>query len=368
MIKFLDIQKINHTYQSEIKEALNRVADSGWYIQGEEVATFEQAYAEYIGTRHCIGCGTGLDALSLILNAAIEIGALSKGDEILVSANTFIATILAITENGLHPVFIDAKPENGQLNENLLEQAITNKTRALILVHLYGQCAYSEQIQNICERHDLLLIEDNAQAHGCHFKTHRTGSLGYAAAHSFYPGKNLGALGDGGAITTDNNLLAQTIRQIANYGQSKKYFCDFQGRNSRLDEIQAAVLSVKLKYLDKDNNARRQIANYYRQNINNPLIKIPLAPAHQHEHVYHLFPILCKDRTTLQKYLQQNGIETGIHYPIPPHKQACYTHFKNTPLPVTESFHEEELSLPISPILSIEEAGRIVEILNRFQN
>lgn len=367
MIKFLDIQKITALQQSEINAALTRVAESGWYIQGKELATFESEYAGYIGTKHCVGCGTGLDAISLILRASIELGTLSEGDEILVPANTFIATILAITENRLKPVFIDANEENWQIDDLLLEQHITPRSRALLLVHLYGQCAYTEHIRTICERHNLLLIEDNAQAHGCQFAQQKTGSLGYAAAHSFYPGKNLGALGDGGAITTNNDALANTIRSIANYGQSEKYVCTYQGVNSRLDEIQAAVLSVKLKQLDNFNNARRTIAEYYREHIKNQHILIPAAPAEPCNHVYHLFPVRCKYRSQLQAYLKECGIETGIHYPIPPHRQHCYSAYHHISLPVTEQIHDEELSLPISPVLTIEEARRVVEAVNSFK-
>lgn len=367
MIKFLDIQKITALQQSEINAALTRVAESGWYIQGKELATFESEYAGYIGTKHCVGCGTGLDAISLILRASIELGTLSEGDEILVPANTFIATILAITVNRLKPVFIDANEENWQIDDQLLEQHITPRSRALLLVHLYGQCAYTEHIRTLCERHNLLLIEDNAQAHGCQFAQQKTGSLGYAAAHSFYPGKNLGALGDGGAITTNNDTLANTIRSIANYGQSEKYVCTYQGVNSRLDEIQAAVLSVKLKQLDNFNNARRTIAEYYREHIKNLHILIPTAPAEPCNHVYHLFPVRCKYRSQLQAHLKECGIETGIHYPIPPHLQHCYSTYHHISLPVTEQIHDEELSLPISPVLTIEEARRVVEAVNSFK-
>lgn len=366
MIKFLDIQKITAAYQDEISQALFQTAESGWYIHGKALKNFEQRYAQFIGTKHCVGCGNGLDALSLILRGAIELGLLKKGDEILVSANTFIATILAITENGLHPIFIDAKGSDGQLDESLLEGAYTPKTRALMLVHLYGQCAYNEKIGEFCKQHNLLLIEDNAQAHGCYFNQQRTGSLGYAAAHSFYPGKNLGALGDGGAVTTNNEELAQTIRALGNYGQSEKYICTHCGKNSRLDEMQAAVLNVKLKYLDKSNQARREIADFYYKNICNPLINLPQRQQQEGGHVYHLFPIRCKHRDLLKQYLWESQIETGIHYPIPPHKQQCYPNFSHLQLPVTEQIHNEELSLPISPVMTIAEAEKVVAALNSF--
>ena len=368
MVKFLDIKKVTASYQSQIHEALLSVADEGWYVQGKALAAFEKSYAQYIGTTHCVGCGNGLDAISLVLKAYIEMGRIKPGDDILVSANTFIATILAITENGLNPVFVDAKDCDGQMDEALLEGLLTSKTSALLLVHLYGACAYNERIAHFCKVNHLLLIEDNAQAHGCMYQQQRTGSLGDAAAHSFYPGKNLGALGDGGAVTTNDSLLAQTIRELSNYGQSEKYKHDRCGCNSRLDEIQAAVLSVKLKHLDEANAHRRLIANYYRTQISNPLVSLPKVSCDENAHVYHLFPIRCDKRDELQSYLKQHGVETGIHYPVPPHKQNCYNSlYGHLCLPVTERIHAEELSLPISPVMTLDEAKQVVDAVNAFR-
>ena len=365
MIKFLDLQAVNDAYRDEIHEALLRVADSGWYLLGHETQEFETAYANYIGTRHCVGCANGLDAITLMLQALIRLGKLQKGDAVLVPANTFIATIHGITANGLRPIFVDAREDNGQLDEAQLKALFTPQCRALLLVHLYGQCALTEGITAFCETHDLILLEDNAQAHGCRYKGKRTGSLGLAAAHSFYPGKNLGAMGDGGAVTTDDAELAALIRQLGNYGYSRKYVCDEMGRNSRLDELQAALLRVKLRHLDEAIAARQRIAAYYRQHIQNPHILLP-KKAEPEGHVYHLFPIRCKQRDALQDYLSERGIETLIHYPIPPHQQECYQAFQLLNLPVTERIHDEELSLPISPVMPLADAETVVKALNEF--
>ena len=365
MIKFLDLQAITAKYQDEIHNALKRTVDSGWYLLGKETELFEKAYAEYIGVQHCVGCANGLDAIHLMFKALIQLGRLHKGDEILVSANTFIATIHGITENGLRPIFVDARDDNGQLDEALLSRLITNKTRAVFIVHLYGQCALTQGIEEFCKTNNLLLLEDNAQAHGCRYGMKRTGSLGFAAAHSFYPGKNLGALGDGGAVTTNDAELAATIRQLGNYGYSRKYVCDSMGRNSRLDELQAAVLRVKLAHLDDDIAARQAVARYYYEHIANPLIQLPTV-GEQGTHVYHLFPIRCKQRDKLQKYLAEKGIETLIHYPIPPHKQLCYNEYQHLTLPITELISNEELSLPISQVMTISDAENVVTALNEF--
>ena len=365
MIKFLDLQAITAKYQNEIHDALKRTVDSGWYLLGKETELFEKAYAEYVGVNHCVGCANGLDAIHLMFKALIQLGRLHKGDEILVSANTFIATIHGITENGLRPIFVDARDDNGQLNETLLSSLITHKTRALFIVHLYGQCALTQGIEEFCKTNNLLLLEDNAQAHGCRYGMKRTGSLGFAAAHSFYPGKNLGALGDGGAVTTNDAELASTIRQLGNYGYSRKYVCDSMGRNSRLDELQAAVLHVKLTHLDNDIAARQAIASYYNEHIENPLIQLPTVGEND-THVYHLFPIRCKQRDKLQKYLAEKGIETLIHYPIPPHKQLCYKEYQHLTLPITELISNEELSLPISQVMTISDAENVVTALNEF--
>lgn len=365
MIKFLDLEKVNSKYSFEIKEAITRVVDSGWYLLGNEVKNFEQEYCGFIGTDHCIGVANGLDALRLILKAYIEMGEMQEGDEIIVPANTYIASILAITDNRLKPVFIEPKIENYQIDESKIEASITPKTKAIMIVHLYGQCAYTEKIEELCGKFGLKLIEDNAQAQGCFYNGRRTGSLGDAAGHSFYPGKNLGALGDAGAVTTNNLKLAETIRSLANYGSRKKYVFEYQGLNSRLDEIQAAVLRVKLKNLDADNNYRKQIAKYYIDNINNPLITLPDVKNWE-SHVFHIFTIRCKYRDELQKYLESHGIQTLIHYPIPPHKQECYREWNNISFPITETIHEQELSLPISPVISKEEYSAVVRIINTF--
>ena len=365
MIKFLDLQKITEKYANEIHEAVNRVVDSGWYLQGEENKHFEQHYAEYIGTKCCVGCANGLDALIWIFRAYIELGVMKTGDEVIVPANTYIATILAITENGLKPVLVEPKFDTLEIDDDKIEEVITPRTKAICIVHLYGRCAYTEKIGELCKKYNLKLVEDNAQAHGCRFGEQRTGSLGDAAGHSFYPGKNLGAFGDGGAVTTDDEKLANTIRALANYGSTRKYVFKYTGRNSRLDEIQAAVLDVKLKHLDEANAHRQMIANYYYDHIQNPLIKLPkrLPDANN---VYHLFPILCEKRDDLQKYLSENGVQTLIHYPIPPHQQECYQEWNKLSLPITELMHQQELSLPISPVLPMRDAEIVVKLLNAY--
>ena len=379
MIKFLDLQKITEKYSNEIHDAVKRVVDSGWYLQGEENNRFEQHYAEYIGTKYCVGCANGLDALIWIFRAYIELGVMKPGDEVIVPANTYIATILAITENGLKPVLVEPKFDTLEIDDDRIEEVITPRTKAICIVHLYGRCAYTEKIGELCKKYNLKLIEDNAQAHGCRcyapidngqltmdnsqFK--RTGALGDAAGHSFYPGKNLGAFGDGGAVTTDDEELANTIRALANYGSTRKYVFKYSGRNSRLDEIQAAILDVKLKHLDEANAHRQMIANYYYDHIKNPLIKLPkrLPDANN---VYHLFPILCEQRDELQKFLTEKGIQTLIHYPIPPHQQECYKEWNHMSLPITERIHQQELSLPISPVMDEKEASFVSVIINHF--
>lgn len=366
-IKFLDLQVVNNQYADELKEAAGQVISSGWYLLGEATSRFEQEYADYIGTRYCIGVANGLDALTLIYRAYIELGIMQPGDEVIVPANTFIASILAITENGLKPVLVEPRWDTMELDDALIEQAITPRTKSLMLVHLYGRCAYTEHIGEICQKYQLKLVEDNAQAHGCCYGQQRTGSLGDASGHSFYPGKNLGALGDGGAVTTNNPELADAIRALANYGSSQKYVFRYKGRNSRLDELQAAFLSVKLRHLDDDNRRRQQIANYYYDHINNPLVTLPqrLPDA---QNVYHLFPVLCPQRDQLQQHLTDSGIQTLIHYPIPPHQQECYQELGLLSLPVTERIHQQELSLPISPVLTDEKARMVVEAVNAFKS
>lgn len=367
MIPFLSLKDVTALYEAEINEAVARVVHSGWYLQGPENEAFEKNYSQFIGTKYTIGCANGLDALIWIFRAYIEMGVMKPGDEVIVPANTYIATILAITENGLVPVLVEPDINTLQIDDSLIEEAITPRTRAITIVHLYGRLAWTEKIAHLCKKHNLKLIEDNAQAHGCQTPDGRvTGSLGDAAGHSFYPGKNLGALGDGGAVTTNDSELARVVRTLANYGSSRKYVFDYTGRNSRLDEIQAAVLNVKLRHLADANNARRAIADRYIKGIKNPLIAMPVTlPAEQN--VFHLFPVLCERRDELQAYLQENGVQTIIHYPIPPHKQVCYKEWNGMSLPVTEAIHARELSLPIGPAISIEDADRVVEIINNFK-
>ena len=414
MIKFLDLQAINAAHGAEIEEAILRATRSGWYLRGEETRRFEEAYAKYIGCRHAICCGNGLDALRLIFRAYIEMGLLHEGDEIIVPANTYIASILAVTDNHLKPIFVEPDIDTLQIDGTLIEQHITPRTRAIMIVHLYGRCAYTEQIGDICNRHNLLLIEDNAQAHGCmsklkmeneklkmegydhsdgnfrhqvhleedfqfsnevrwpkgkeifNFQFKHTGSLGHAAGHSFYPGKNLGALGDAGCVTTDNDELAAVVRALGNYGSEEKYVFRYSGYNSRIDEIQAAVLAAKLPHLNDDNRHRATIAELYYKGIDNPLIRLPRHVAPEHN-AYHLFPIFCEERDRLQQHLKERGIETLIHYPIPPHLQECYQEYAHLSLPITEQIHQTELSLPISPILKESEAKDIIEAINTFR-
>ena len=371
-IPFLSLKDVTALHGKEINEAVSRVVNGGWYLQGKENEQFEKHYSEFVGTNYTIGCANGLDALIWIFRAYIEMGVMQPGDEVIVPANTYIATILAITENGLKPILCEPKINTLEINDNLIEDLITPKTKAITIVHLYGRIAYTEKIGCLCKKYDLKLIEDNAQAHGCKYTDGRmTGSLGDAAGHSFYPGKNLGALGDGGAVTTNDHELAATVRALANYGSQKKYVFKYVGRNSRLDEIQAAVLDIKLKYLIEDNAHRKAMAKIYYEGINNPLITLP-DRLDDEQNVYHIFPVLCKRRDQLQSFLKENGVSTLIHYPIPPYKQECY--FKevwNTPqmsLPITEMLHDMELSLPIGPTISEEEVNYIVSVVNQFKN
>ena len=365
MIKFLDLQKVTQKYAEEIHEVVNRVVDSGWYLQGKENEKFEADYSAYIGTKYTVGCANGLDALIWIFRAYVEMGVMKPGDEVIVPANTYIASILAISENGLKPVLVEPSIETYQIDDSKIEAAITERTRGILIVHLYGQCAYTDKIGELCNKYNLKLVEDNAQAHGCKFKGHRTGSLGDAAGHSFYPGKNLGAFGDAGAVTTNDEELAKVVRAVANYGSQRTYVFKYIGRNSRLDEIQAAVLDVKLKYLDQDIAIRKQIAKYYIDNITNPAIITPIVKDWD-AHVFHIFTIRCKQRDELQKYLADNGVQTIIHYPIPPHKQECYKEWNNLSFPITEQIHNEELSLPMSPVMTEKEVKKVVDLLNKW--
>jgi len=365
MIEFLDLQKITEKYSEEINKAVKKVVDSGWYLQGDENKLFEENYSTYIGTKHAIGVANGLDALFLILRAYMELGIMKEDDEVIVPANTFIASILAITQNGLKPVLVEPDIKTYQIDDSKIEAAITEKTKAIMIVHLYGQCAYTEKIGQLCKKYDLKLIEDNAQAHGCLYNGKRTGSLSDAAGHSFYPGKNLGAFGDAGAVTTSDDELAEVVRSLANYGSTRKYVFKYVGRNSRLDEIQAAVLNVKLAHLDEDNTLRKQVARQYIENIHQPEIILPKI-TNWDSNVFHIFPIRCTRRNELQEYLAKAGVQTLIHYPIPPHKQECYKEWNNLSFPITEKIHKEELSLPISPVMEKSEIDRVVELINLF--
>ena len=382
MTPFLSLKDVTALHGAEINEAVSRVVNGGWYLQGNENERFEENFAKYIGSKYCIGCANGLDALIWIFRAYIELGVLQPGDEVIVPANTYIATILAITENGLKPILVEPKLNTLEIDDDRIEEVITPKTKAICIVHLYGRNAYTEKIGSLCKKYNLKLIEDNAQAHGCQTTVssskfqvpssnsafQRTGGIGDAAGHSFYPGKNLGALGDGGAVTTNDEELTKAIRALANYGSQKKYVFKYTGRNSRLDEIQAAVLDVKLKYLDQDNQHRKDMARYYYENINNPLITLPdLLPNEQN--VYHLFPILVGEgkRNALHDYLEEKGIGTVIHYPIPPHKQECYKKWNHISLPITEKIAEEELSIPIGPTISLKETEIVIKLINDFE-
>ena len=364
MIDYLSLKDITDLHGDEIANAVERVVRSGWYLQGQETKRFEADYAQFIGSEHCVTCGNGLDALSLILRAYMDSGRLKTGDEVIVPANTYIATILAITENKLTPILVEPDINTLQLNDRLIEAAITSKTRAIMLVHLYGRCAYTPLIGELCQFHNLLLIEDNAQAHGCFWGKKRTGSLGNAAAHSFYPGKNLGALGDAGAVTTDDEELAQTIRSIANYGSARKYEFQFKGINSRMDEIQAAVLNVKLNYLEEENRRRKTIATVYHETIKHPQVR--LTDDRERDNVYHIFPVFCPSRDRLQQYLKDKGIGTMIHYPIPPHRQQAYQEWNGLHYPVTEALHRQELSLPCNPAMTDEDCRKVVDCINEF--
>ncbi|MCH5224723.1 MAG: DegT/DnrJ/EryC1/StrS family aminotransferase [Muribaculaceae bacterium] len=370
MVKFLDLLKINELHDLEIECVISDVLDSGWYLQGQKTGEFEEAYADFIGTKHAIGCGNGLDALTLILMAYIEMGVMAPGDEIIVPANTYIASILAISRAGLKPVLVEPDPNTLQIDENRIEEKISSKTKGIMIVHLYGQNSYTDKIGEICSKNGLKLIEDNAQAHGAvltagKMKGRKTGSLGDAAGHSFYPGKNLGALGDAGAVTTNDDELARTVRALGNYGSHKKYVFDMRGLNSRIDEMQAAVLKAKLPYLDGENERRREVAKMYMKGIKNPLITLPGVSLGV-DNVFHIFPIFLKKRDEMQAYLKEKGIQTLIHYPIPPHLQKCYSEWNALTLPVTEKIHRQELSLPISPVISDEDVIEVINAVNSF--
>lgn len=365
MIPFLDLKAINKQYEEDLKKVINGVIESGWYLKGKEVEAFEEEFSKYVGVKKTIGVASGLDALRIILRAYLEMKVIEEGDEVIVPANTYIATILAITDNNLKPVLVEPDIHTYNIDPDLIEANITKRTKAILIVHLYGQNAYTEKISRLCKKYDLKLIEDAAQAHGAYFKDKRIGSLGDAAGFSFYPGKNLGALGDAGAICTNDEEMAKVCRALGNYGSLKKYYNNYQGYNSRMDEIQAAVLRVKLRNLDRDNERRRQVASYYMAKIKNPLIILPEV-ARPQEHVWHLFVVRTEHRERFKKYLYKAGIETLIHYPIPPHKQNAYAKWNHLSLPLTEKIHSEVLSLPISPFMRRDEIESVISAFNKF--
>ena len=366
MVKFFDLQKITMMHGDEYKEAVNRVIESGWFLQGNETKQFEADYAKYIGTDHCVTVANGLDALYLLMRGYKDMGIMQDGDEIIVPANTYIATIIAITRNNLVPVLVEPSWEHLEIDIDQIEQYISPKTKGVIIVHLYGRLAYNDKLGKICKKHGLKLMEDCAQSHGCAWKGIKTGALGDVAAHSFYPCKNLGALGDAGAVTTNDKELASVIRALANYGSQQKYVFKYVGINSRMAETDAAVLDVKLKYLDEDNHTRQELAAFYYENIKNPLITLPKRIANENN-VYHQFPIFCEMRDELQEFLKDKDIQTLIHYPIPPHKQDCYKRWNNRSYPITEKIHAQELSIPMNQVLKESEAKLIVDSLNSFR-
>lgn len=365
MIAFLDLQAINARQEADLLEACRRVIRSGWYIGGNECQIFENRFAEFCGVSHCVGVANGLDALILTLRAWKQLGKLAAGDEVIVPANTYIASILAITENDLVPILVEPDEASFNISADNIAAAISTRTRAILPVHLYGRIADMPAIMALAERHGLLVLEDAAQAHGAAIGERKAGSFGHAAGFSFYPGKNLGALGDAGAIVTSDETLADTIRALANYGSRIKYHNVFQGVNSRLDTVQAALLSVKLAHLEVDNARRRAIALRYIQEIQNPAILMP-HPGEGREHAWHLFVVRCIERERLRKYLQEHSIQTLIHYPVPPHRQSAYLKFSNLSLPITERIHDTVLSLPISPVLEDEAVDRIIKVINDF--
>jgi len=366
MIPFLDLKAINAQYRDELVDACTRVIDSGWYIGGRELEQFQQQFANYCGTKYAIGVANGLDALILTLRAWKELGKLKEGDEVIVPSNTYIASILAISANNLTPVLVEPFVDSFNIDPKKIETAITSKTKVILPVHLYGQLADMPAIMAIAKRHELLVLEDSAQAHGASLDGKKTGSWGDASGFSFYPGKNFGALGDAGAITTNDEELANTLRALRNYGSHEKYKNLFQGVNSRLDEIQAAMLNVKLNHLDNEIAHRRKVANEYLKGINNKVIILP-TKEHDSAHVWHVFVIRCERRDELQKYLAENGVQTLIHYPVPPHQQPAYKEWNELSYPIAEEIHAEVLSLPIGPTMTMEDVNTVIQICNEFQ-
>lgn len=371
MIPFLDLKSVNAQYRQDLIAAASRVIDSGWYIHGEELKAFETEFAAYCGTRHCVGVANGLDALTLVLRAWKELGKLKEGDEVIVPANTYIASILAITENRLKPILVEPNERSYNLCPLKTAAAITHNTKAILAVHLYGQLAPMPELMALADQHGLLVLEDSAQAHGASIKGKRSGSWGHASAFSFYPGKNLGALGDAGAVTTSDDELADTVRALGNYGSYKKYENRYQGVNSRLDEIQAAMLRVKLKHLDAETQRRREIAQAYARGIRNPALSQPVpssSPAKSLEnHVFHLYVVRTQKRAELQAFLANEGIQTLVHYPIPPHHQQAYAEWKDDTYPLTEAIHQQVLSLPISSVMTEEQVDAVISACNRFE-
>ena len=361
MIKFLDLEKINNRFRTEIDARIKTILDKGWYLLGEEHEKFTKNFAKYCGTKYCLGVANGLDALNLIIKGY----GFSEGDEIIVPANTYIATILAITQNNCTPILVEPDINTYNINPDLIEEKITDKTKAIMVVHLYGQAVEMEKIWQIAKKYNLKVIEDSAQAHGAMYKNRKTGNLGDASAFSFYPGKNLGAMGNGGCITTNDEELYNKVKAIANYGSDRKYHHIYKGVNSRLDEIQAAVLDVKLKYLDEDNNKRKEIAKYYTENIKNSKIILPKT-YDKDSHVYHVFAVRTENRDDFQKYLTENDIQTIIHYPTPPHKQEAYKEWNNLSLPITEEIHKTIISIPMSPVLTKEEVDKVIDVINKY--
>lgn len=361
MIKFLDLEKINNRFRDEINSRIAKILDKGWYLQGEENEIFTKNFAKYCATKHCIGVANGLDALNLIIKAM----GFGIGDEIIVPSNTYIASILAITQNGCTPVLVEPDINTYNINPNLIEEKITSKTKAIMVVHLYGQAVQMEKIWQLAKKYNLKVIEDSAQAHGANYNNLKTGNLSDASGFSFYPGKNLGCLGDGGAVTTNDDELAKKIKALANYGSDRKYHNLYKGVNSRLDEIQAAILDIKLKYLDNDNNKRREISKYYRENIKNPKIILPKT-YNENSHVWHVFAVRTQKRDEFQQYLSDNQIQTIIHYPTPPHKQPAYSEWNDLSYPISEEIHNTIISLPISPVMTNSEIERIVEVVNEY--
>jgi dTDP-4-amino-4,6-dideoxygalactose transaminase len=366
MIKFLDLQKINLAYQSEIEERLISTFRSGWYILGNEVKSFEENLNRYIGSKHAIGVANGLDALRLIFKAYIELGMFKVGDEVIVPANTYIASLLAIADNGLIPVLVEPDLYTYNIDVAKIAANITPKTKAILVVHLYGRAIFSEALKELATTHHLKIVEDNAQAIGAEWEGIKTGNLGDAAGFSFYPGKNLGAIGDAGAITCNDDKLAKVIRALSNYGSEEKYVNIYKGLNSRLDEIQAAVLDVKLKYIDQENSIRREVAKKYIEGIKNDKIILPVFPEEENEHVWHLFVVRVKERNKFQEYLTENKIQTLIHYPTPPHLQHAFVEFNHQTFPVTELIHNEVISLPLSAVITMDEVDQVIATINSY--